>query len=99
MIIAERTKGLGLYAYVIMTNHIHLIARANEPFHLSDIIRDFKKFTANQLLSLMQQPTESRSDWMMKRLEFPAKSNARKSVFQLWTLPLLVLSPTKIYPR
>ena len=85
----RKNKGLELYAYVPkafgMTNHIHLIARAKEPFHLSDIIRDFKKFTANQLLLLMQQPTESRSDWMMKRFEFSAKSNARNSVYQLWT--------------
>jgi len=81
----QQNKGLRLHSYVIMTNHIHVIARANEPFHLSDIIRDFEKFTANELLSLMQQPTESRSDWMMKRFEFSAKSNARNSVFQLWT--------------
>jgi REP element-mobilizing transposase RayT len=81
----RNNKGLELYAYVIMTNHIHLIARAKEPFRLSDIIRDFKKFTANQLLPLMQQSSESRSDWMMKRFEFSAKSNARNSVFQLWT--------------
>lgn len=74
-----------LYAYVIMTNHIHLIARVKEPFRLSDIVRDFKKFTANQLLPLMQQPAESRSDWMMKRFEFSAKSNARNSNYQLWT--------------
>jgi REP element-mobilizing transposase RayT len=78
-------KGLELYAYVIMTNHLHLIVRAKEPFHLSDIIRDFKKFTANQLLPLMQQPTESRSDWMMKRFEFSAKLNARNRVNQMWT--------------
>jgi REP element-mobilizing transposase RayT len=81
----RKHKGLELYAYVIMTNHIHLIARAKEPFRLSDIIRDFKKFTANRLLPLMQQPSESRGDWMMKRFEFSAKSNARNSVFQLWT--------------
>ena len=62
-----------------------LIARAKESFHLSDIVRDFKKFTANQLLPLMQQPPESRSDWMMKRFEFSAKSNARNSNYQLWT--------------
>ncbi|WP_206106618.1 hypothetical protein [Ilyomonas limi] len=31
-----------------------------EPFRLSDIIRDFKKFTANQLLPLLQLPQESR---------------------------------------
>ncbi|MDQ2753420.1 MAG: transposase [Bacteroidota bacterium] len=81
----RKKKGLELYGYVIMTNHIHLIARAKEPSRLSDIVRDFKKFTANQLLPLLQLPQESRSDWMMKRFEFAAREHQRNSVFQLWT--------------
>ena len=81
----RKHKGLELYAYVIMTNHIHLIARAKEPYQLSDIIRDFKKFTANQLLPLLQLPQESRSDWMMKRFEFAARTHQRNSHYQLWT--------------
>ena len=81
----RKHKGLELYGYVIMTNHIHLIARPKEPFRLSDMVRDFKKFTANQLLPLLQQPQESRSDWMMKRFEFAAREHQRNSVFQLWT--------------
>ena len=35
-------KGLKVYSWVIMTNHIHLILSANNG-NLSDIIRDFKK--------------------------------------------------------
>ena len=81
----RKNKGLELYAYVIMTNHIHLIACAKEPFLLSEIVRDFKKFTANQLLPLLQRPQESRSDWMMKRFEFAAREHQRNSVYQLWT--------------
>ncbi|TKK71659.1 transposase [Ilyomonas limi] len=81
----RKHKGLELYAYVLMTNHIHLIARAKEPFQLSDIIRDFKKFTANQLLPLLQLPQESRSDWIMKRFEFAAREHQRNSHYQLWT--------------
>jgi len=74
-----------LYAYVIMTNHIHLIARAKEGFLLSDIIRDYKKYTANTLLTLIKEPTESRSDWMLKRFEFAAKRHKRNSEYQVWT--------------
>ena len=81
----RKNKGLELYAYVIMTNHIHLIARAKEPYLLSNIVRDFKKFTANQLLPLLQRPEESRSDWMMKRFEFAAREHSRNSTYQLWT--------------
>jgi putative transposase len=55
-------KGLDLYAYVVMSNHIHLIASAREGFALSDIIRDFKKFTAKRFLEEINKPTESRND-------------------------------------
>jgi len=78
-------KGLELYAFVIMTNHIHLIARAKEGFMMSDIIRDFKKFTANRILDQIKLPSESRRDWMLKRFEFAAKNHQRNSEYQFWT--------------
>ena len=81
----RRSKGLELFAYVIMTNHIHLIARAKDNFQLSDIIRDYKKFTANALLKEMEKPTESRRDWILKRFEFSAVAHQRNSKYQLWT--------------
>jgi len=78
-------KGLILYAYVIMTNHIHIIAQAKTGINLSDIVRDFKKFTSVELLKQIKLPTESRSDWILKRFEFAAKGNKRKNPNQLWT--------------
>ena len=39
----QQSKGLELYAWVIMSNHIHLIAGTKDGFNLSDILRDFKK--------------------------------------------------------
>jgi REP element-mobilizing transposase RayT len=36
-------KGLQVYAWVIMTSHVHLILRSNE--NLSDTIRDMKSHT------------------------------------------------------
>ncbi len=68
-----------------MTNHIHLIARAKENYKLSHIIRDFKKFTANKLLDYISRPLESRSDWMLKRLEFAAGEHGRNSKYQIRT--------------
>lgn len=58
-------KGLSLYAYVIMSNHLHLIARANEGFELSNIIRDFKRHTSKQILNSIQSEPESRRRWML----------------------------------
>ena len=42
-------KGLILYGYVIMSNHIHLIIQSKES-KLSDLVRDFKKFTSKNIL-------------------------------------------------
>jgi len=41
-------KGLKIFAYVIMSSHIHLILRATEEPELSTIIRDFKSYLAKQ---------------------------------------------------
>lgn len=38
-------KGLRLYAWCIMSNHVHLIV-STEKGNLSDVLRDFKKFPA-----------------------------------------------------
>ena len=44
----QKEKGLLVHAYCIMTNHLHLII--SSPSHnLSDIIRDFKKFTSAKI--------------------------------------------------
>ncbi len=76
-------KALKVWAYVIMSNHVHCILSAQKG-NLSAIIRDFKRHTASTILETIQTPTESRRDWMMKRFEFAAMSNVRNSPHQFW---------------
>ena len=45
----QREKGLELYSYVIMTNHVHLIARAKTDFKLSDILEILKNIRVKPL--------------------------------------------------
>jgi REP element-mobilizing transposase RayT len=47
----RKQKGLRLYAYVIMENHLHLIAAASD---LSAVIQSFKGFTAREILRLAE---------------------------------------------
>jgi REP element-mobilizing transposase RayT len=44
-----KNKRMILYSYVIMSNHIHMIVQSNEG-KLSDLIRDFKKYTSKTIL-------------------------------------------------
>lgn len=43
-----KNKGMVVYTYVIMSNHIHMVEQSNEG-KLSDLLRDFKKFTAKTI--------------------------------------------------
>jgi REP element-mobilizing transposase RayT len=79
----QEHKGLVLTGYVVMSNHIHLIAQSKDG-KLSDLIRDIKKFTAQKILKRIVETGESRSDWMLKRFEFAAKSNSKNSEYQFW---------------
>ena len=78
-----KNKGMILYGFVIMSNHIHLIIQSEES-KLSDLIRDFKKFTAKTILNKIESGPESRTDWMLKRFEFACKSHTRNEKYQFW---------------
>jgi len=57
----QKSKDLVLYAWCIMTNHIHLIISAKEGHDLTGIIRDMKKYTSKHLIkAIMENPKESR---------------------------------------
>ena len=79
-------KGLLLHAYIIMSNHLHLVVQAGpkSTFTLSEIIRDFKKFTAVNILDAIQKEPESRREWLMHMFAFYARFNKNNRNFQLW---------------
>lgn len=80
----QLNKGLEIYAYVIMTNHLHLIAKRKDGL-LSDLIRDFKSFTAKQLLKLiLENPQESRKEWLEMIFRFHGKSTKQNEIYAFW---------------
>ncbi len=44
----RKSKGMILYAYVIMTNHMHVVMQSKND-DLSGLVRDFKKFTSKRI--------------------------------------------------
>jgi putative transposase len=80
----RKNKGLELFGYCIMTNHIHLICRAKENYILSDILRDFKRHTAKHLLQSIQDQSESRKEWILAILEHAGFNNQKNKKYQVW---------------
>ena len=81
----QHEKGLIINAYVIMSNHIHLIARAKEGFTLSDIVGDFKKFTHRQMIKIIDSEAESRRLWMLHQFAYYASRHSKNENYQIWT--------------
>ncbi len=50
-----QNKGLNVYAFCLMSNHLHLVVNCDEPFQLKDTIRDFKQYTARRILKQIDQ--------------------------------------------
>ena len=79
----QEQKGLELFAFVIMSNHIHLMARSKTG-DLSGTIRDFKNHTSKKFLEIVSENIESRRDWIKMVFEFHGRFK-NKQTFQVWT--------------
>lgn len=80
----RKNKGLKLFAWCLMTNHIHMICTTEPPFEMSDFMRDFKKHTAKAVLYDIQSLPESRREWMLYRFEFAGKYDNRVNKYRFW---------------
>ena len=81
----QKEKGLIIYAWVIMTNHMYMIVGSKGENKVSDILRDFKKFTSKEIIrSLLVESTESRREWMLYRFEYAGKNDKKIKNYRFW---------------
>jgi putative transposase len=83
----QKNKGLEVYAYCIMTSHIHLIIGSQGTMPLQGIIRDLKAFTSRSIRIILEndfQVHESRREWMLRRMYTAGKYNSNNIDFQFW---------------
>ncbi|PZX47101.1 REP-associated tyrosine transposase [Algoriphagus chordae] len=78
-------KGLEIFAWCLMSNHLHLLCRSKEVFRLSDTIQDFKKFTARKILASMERESiESRAAWILKTFKEKGANQNRITNYKFW---------------
>ena len=80
----QKEKGLVVFAYCIMSNHVHMIVNTNEPYLLKDTIRDLKKFTSKKILNQIENEPESRREWMLKLFEAEAEPSKKHKYYKFW---------------
>lgn len=81
----QQHKGMKIYAWVLMSNHLHAIISATETPSVADIMRDFKKFTSKRILTELEtDQQESRRKWMLERFCLAGNNNKKIKNACLW---------------
>lgn len=81
----QKAKGLKIYAWVLMSNHLHAIVSAGAKPTVADIMRDFKKFTSQRILAeLADDLKESRRMWMLSRFHRASESSSKIKNHRFW---------------
>ena len=93
----QSEKGLVIYGWCVMSNHVHLIISAKEN-NVSDVLGDFKKFTSKQIIkAVTEHPGERRKEWMLAIFREAGDNNSRNTNYQFWqqdNLPKIIYTPS-----
>ncbi|HJN06548.1 MAG TPA: transposase [Bacteroidales bacterium] len=80
----QHNKGLVIHAWVIMSNHLHLIVSKSSDLVLQDILRDFKRFTSIEIIKLINESSDSRKTWMLEIFSNAAANLKRVKDYKVW---------------
>lgn len=80
----QEHKGLEVYAWCIMTNHVHLIIGTHGE-KMEVILGQMKGFTSKQFKKIIPEYTkESRRKWMFWMMQRAGTKNGNNKDFQFW---------------
>jgi len=74
----QEHDNLKLYAYVVLENHLHLIAESDD---IALSMRKFKAYTAKKILELLR---ERNARTILDQLAFYKKAHKPETSYQLW---------------
>jgi REP element-mobilizing transposase RayT len=81
----QREKGMEIYAWCIMTNHLHLVFRSVNGQKPELLLGDFKRFTSKEVVkAIKENPGESRKEWLLEQFKKAGASSSNVKEFQFW---------------
>ncbi len=80
----QDNEKLEIFAYVIMSNHIHMVCRRIDR-DLNELVGRFKSFTAKEFINEINiNPKESRSYWLLNLFKHFATLGNQFKEYRLW---------------
>jgi len=74
-----------IFAWCIMSNHVHLIFRSVKGQNPELLLGDFKRFTSKAIVKAIQDSiSESRKDWLLEQFAKAASQSSNVKGFQFW---------------
>lgn len=78
------SKGLTVYSWCLMTNHLHLLVQPQPGYLMDEIEQQYKIFTTQKILAAIDTEPETRKEWMLKRFQnFEASPNSIRQ-YNIW---------------
>jgi REP element-mobilizing transposase RayT len=62
-------KGLSVFAWCLMTNHLHLLVQAKGNSVVAELENEYKSFTTQKILEAIETEPDSRKSWILERFE------------------------------
>jgi len=97
----QNNQGLQVNAWVIMTNHIHMIVSCSGDNDIAMVIKNIKSFTALKIIdAIINNNNESRKDWLIPIFEKYGSINKSNQKYQFWITenhPILLDPYTNMY--
>ena len=81
----QKHKGMEIYAWCIMTNHVHLAFRSVGDIKPEQILGDFKRFTSKAIVkAIKENPRESRKEFLLNSFRLAADKSSNVRDYQFW---------------
>lgn len=81
----QREKGMEIFAWCIMTNHMHLVFRSINGQKPELLLGDFKRFTSKTVVNVIREnPRESRKEWLLERFKRAGAVSSNVKDYQFW---------------
>jgi|ERR1035437_496260 REP element-mobilizing transposase RayT len=81
----QQEKEMEIYAWCVMTNHVHLIFSSTKQEKPELILGSFKRFTSKAIVAAIKEnPQESRKEWLLKQFEEAGRKSSNVKQYQLW---------------
>jgi REP element-mobilizing transposase RayT len=80
----QNNEKLEIFAYVIMSNHIHMVCRRKD-HDLNEVLGRFKSFTAKEFKNeINSNPKESRKKWLQRLFKHFAILDSSFKEYRFW---------------